>query len=71
MSVPEWLSPIYDLFNSVGSWIQHNQIIVIYSVITIIIGYAIQRLITGQIEKRMEKQRLGEHLAHTLILIIR
>ena len=71
MSVPEWLSPIYDLFNAVGSWIQHNQIIIIYSAITIIIGYAIQRLITGQIEKRMEKQRLGEHLAHTLILIIR
>ena len=71
MSVPEWLSPLFDVFNAAGNWIQHNQIIIIYSTITILVGYALQRLVTGQIEKRMENQRLGEHLAHTLILIIR
>jgi len=71
MSVPEWLSPLFDVFNAVGNWIQHNQIVIIYSVITILVGYALQRLVTGQIEKRMENQRLGEHLAHTLLLIIR
>ncbi|MHA1286717.1 MAG: hypothetical protein ACTSPB_04855 [Candidatus Thorarchaeota archaeon] len=62
MSVPEWLSPLFDVFNAAGNWIQHNQII-IYSTITILVGYALQRLVTGQIEKRMENQRLGEHLA--------
>ena len=71
MVLPEWLEPVSSLLSTLGDWVLHHQLLIFYSTVTLILGYLLQRMITGQIEKRMQNQRLGEHLAHTLILLIR
>jgi len=71
MVLPAWLEPLSSLFTTLGDWMLHNQLLIFYSIIAVILGYLLQRVITGQIDKRMQNQRLGEHLAHTLILLIR
>jgi small conductance mechanosensitive channel len=60
-----------DPIGALGEWILSNLSNVIFSVVTIIIGFIIYKAISKEIKRLKEKNRLEEHLAYTLDRIIK
>lgn len=61
---------IMDFFSVIGEWTLNNLPKIIYSVIIVVLGYAVQKIISGRIENELKKKRLSEHLAFILIRFV-
>lgn len=57
--------------NTIGEWILSNYGTILLSIITIILGYMIYKLTIREIGKLKNQKKLEEHLAFTLIKVIR
>jgi small-conductance mechanosensitive channel len=62
---------IYNIIEEIGAFVLSVLPQFLISILAIIIGFTFIRIVKNNIENRMKDQRLGEHLSHTLITLIR
>jgi small-conductance mechanosensitive channel len=60
-----------DFINSIGEWVLSNYGTILLSFATVIIGYVIYKLAVKEISKLKSQERLEEHLAFTLLRIVK
>lgn len=60
---------LLDPINALGEWILSNFDKVLFSVVAVVVGYILYKLVAKEITKLREQKRLDEHLAYTLIRI--
>jgi small-conductance mechanosensitive channel len=64
------MSPI-DLLNSIGDWAITNWPNIVFSVVTVIAGYILIRLVAREIKSLRTQNRLEQHAAYTLNRILK
>ncbi len=57
---------VLDFINAIGEWVLSNFDKVLFSVISIFVGYVIYRIVAREIRVLKDQKRLEEHLAFTL-----
>ncbi len=62
------MSPL-DFINTLGEWILSNFYNVLFSVVAVIIGYVLYKVVSREIVRLRDQKRLEEHLAYTLTRI--
>ena len=62
---------VLDFVNAVGEWILSNFDRVLFSVIAVIVGYALYKVISREIRTLRNQKRLEEHLAYSLTRVVR
>ena len=62
---------LLDAINALGEWILSNFDKVLVSVVTIVVGYVLYRVIARGITKLKVQKRMEEHLAYTLKRIVK
>jgi small-conductance mechanosensitive channel len=62
-----FLEPI----NAVGEWVLSNLDEVTFSVIAVVIGYVLYKIVAREIRKLKEQKKLEDHLAYTLNRIVK
>ncbi len=62
---------LVDYINALGEWVLSNLDEVVLSVVAIVVGYIIYRIIAREITKLKSQKRLEEHLAYTLNRIVK
>lgn len=60
---------LLDSLTNLGQWILSNLHKVLFSVIAIIVGYVIYKVIAREITRLKDEKRLEPHIAHTLIRV--
>jgi MscS family membrane protein len=59
------LNPL-DFFNSIGEWAIANSANIVFSVVTVIVGYIVIKLVSREIKSLRTQKRLEQHAAYTL-----
>jgi len=62
---------VVDFLNDIGEWILSNFDKVLFSVIAVIVGYALYKVIAREIRTLKNQKRLEEHLAYTLTRVVK
>jgi len=62
---------LLDPINALGEWVLANIDRVLFSVIAVIVGYVLYKVIAREIRRLKEQKRLEEHIAYTLIRIVK
>lgn len=62
---------VVDFLNAIGEWILSNFDKVLFSVIAVIVGYALYKVIAREIRTLKNQKRLEEHLAYTLTRVVK
>jgi len=62
---------LLDSINALGEWVLANIDRVLFSVIAVIVGYVLYKVIAREIRRLKEQKRLEEHIAYTLIRIVK
>ena len=62
---------LLDSINALGEWVLANIDRVLFSVIAVIVGYVLYKVIAKEIRRLKEQKRLEEHFAYTLIRIVK
>lgn len=62
---------VLDFVNAIGEWILSNFDKVLFSVIVVIVGYALYKVVSREIRTLRNQKRLEEHLAYSLTRVVR
>ena len=62
---------VLDFVNAIGEWILSNFDKVLFSVIVVIVGYALYKVVSREIRTLRTQKRLEEHLAYSLTRVVR
>ena len=62
---------VLDFVNAIGEWILSNFDKVLFSVIVVIVGYALYKVVSREIRTLRNQKRLEEHLAYSLTRVFR
>ncbi|MFQ6064609.1 MAG: hypothetical protein ACE5L6_03955 [Candidatus Bathyarchaeia archaeon] len=57
---------ILDYVNALGEWVLSNLDRILISVVAVVVGYVIYKVITREVTRLKEQKRLEEHVAYTL-----
>jgi len=62
---------LLDTINAIGEWVLSNLDKVLFSVVAVIVGFLLYKVISRQIARLREQKRLEEHVAYTLNRVIK
>jgi len=62
---------LLDYIEALGEWILSNFYSVLFSVVTVIVGYVLYKVIAREIKRLKDQKRLEEHLAYALNRIVK
>lgn len=62
---------LLDLINALGEWVLSNIDKVLFPVIAAVVGYILYKVISREITRLKDQKRLEEHLAYTLIRVVK
>jgi small-conductance mechanosensitive channel len=70
MTSIEYVGSITEILNGIGDVFLANLNKIIFSCIAVVVGFSLYKLITREVRRLQEKQRIEEHIAHTLRRLI-
>jgi len=62
---------LFDSINALGEWVVSNFDKILFSVVAVIVGYILFRVIAREVTRLKEQKRLEEHVAYTLNRIVK
>ena len=62
---------LLDYINALGEWVLSNLDKVLFSVVAVVVGYVLYKVISREITRLRNQKRLEEHLAYTLNRIVK